>query len=42
MTVRLKVMTTVPSWLYPVVLTVTIPTFSLDREGRVSSTSDCE
>ncbi len=39
MNVRLNSMTVVPSWLTPVVLTVTSPTFGRDRDGRVSSTS---
>jgi hypothetical protein len=41
-TVRLKVMTVVPSWLNPVVRTVTIPTLGLDLDSRFSITSDCE
>ena len=40
--VRLNVMTTVPSCLYPVVFTVTIPTFGRDFDSRFSSTSDIE
>src|SRR5919204_1219469 len=42
MIVRLKVMTTCPSWLYPVVFTVTMPTFGRDCDSRLASTSDWE
>jgi hypothetical protein len=42
MIVRLNVITTVPSPLYPVVFTVTIPTFGRDPDGRFSRTSDWE
>lgn len=39
MKVRVNSITGVPSWLTPVVLTFTSPTFGRDCDGRVSSTS---
>jgi hypothetical protein len=42
MRVRLKVMTVVPSPLYPVVLTVTIPMLGRDSDSRFSRTSELE
>jgi hypothetical protein len=42
MRVRLKVITVVPSWLYPVVLTVTIPMLGRDFDFLFSSTSELE
>src|SRR5919107_2347945 len=39
MIVRLNVITTLPSWLYPVVFTLTIPAFGRDFDSRFSKTS---
>jgi hypothetical protein len=42
MMVRLNVMTVLPSCLYPVVSTVTIPTFGRERDSCFSRTFDWE
>lgn len=38
--VRVKVITTFPSWLKPVVRAVTMPTLVRDLDSRLSRTSD--
>ena len=41
MNVRLNSITTVPSWLNPIVFTATIPTFGRDFDSRFESACSC-